>query len=491
MAVAVSAGVAHAEEDAAGSDRLKKLEEQIQSLQKEIDQLKTSDADLRDKDANLQSAMEQTGVRAYLGPGLIFEDPRNRWRLQISGRAQLDYRMFWPDSSNADTFSIRRARMSVFATVLDNYSVFVEEEFANQATSPAPNNAPIMTFAWVEFGWWKPGLRIRAGQFKPFLGLDNTQLDLQTDFQERALTQSLFQSLIYDRGVMAFGEPIDGLFYSAAVTNGTGQNLDEPQAGLQEAQGDGKDVTTRLVANFAKFFRIDDSVIHFGGTYKQGQAANSQNNPYTAASVQTEAKGVVFFVPEPFNTATGSASNIERQIYDIEGALAWRNFKIQGDYVQTRYSGTHYSPGAEEEFDRKLIASYVSVGWFITGEYYADIYKEGTFVRPRPRNNFIVGEPGAIGLIEFNARYSRFDGSDFNAANSANTGRIGSSLTTTTVSVGTNRAEAFTLALKWQPNLYTRMVVNLIRTNFDTPVTANGVQINREDAVTTRVQVDF
>src|SRR4029077_15565651 len=223
--------------------------------------------------------------------------------------------------------------------------VYVEEEFANQATNPAPSNAPQLTFAYIDLNWFRPGVRFRLGQFKPGIGLDNTMLDLQTDFLERALTQSLFQNFQYDRGVMAFGEPTPGLWYSASVTNGTGQGVDELQGNAQQVQGDGKMTTVRVVNDFAQTFKIPDTVIHVGGTYQLGSAANSGVNaqtPYSAASVQTEARGLTFFIPQAFNPANAAAvnSNINRTAIDIEAAYAYGPYKIQSDYVQVDYAGT-------------------------------------------------------------------------------------------------------------------------------------------------------
>jgi phosphate-selective porin OprO/OprP len=456
---------------------------QFEALQKEI-------ADVRDQAATTESRVDQVGVRAYLGPGLVFEDPRGRWRFQLSGRTQLDFRSFAPSFANVDTFSIRRARIGASATILDDYYLFVEEEFANQTTSPAASNAPIMTFAFIDLQWFRPGLRFRLGQFKPFMGLDNTQLDMQTDFLERGFTQSLFQNAQYDRGAMVFGEPIRGLFYSAAVTNGAGQNVDESQANLQEASADGKDVTLRGVANFAQFLDLKDAVIHFGGTFRQGTSPNSSTIPFRAATVQTEARGLTFFIPAPFNAAGSSVSNIRRSIYGLEGALAFGPYKVQGDYIEARYEGTTHS-GTLVDFDRSLRAAYLSAGWMLTGEYYSDIYRDGTFLRPRPNNNFRWGESGATGLWELNLRYSWFDGKDFAASNPANTGRPGTSTSFPNITTGTSGATAWTLGLKWQPNLYARMVLNLIRTGFDTPVTVNGMQTSYERAITLRAQLDF
>jgi phosphate-selective porin OprO/OprP len=487
------------EEAAANKQKAAAPSQEAQTLKKEVDQLKGEIADVKEQAAATDAKAEQSGVRAYLGPGLVFEDPRGRWRLQVSARAQLDYRAFKPSFADADTFSIRRARIGVGASFLDYYYVYVEEEFANQATNPAPSNAPQLTFAYIDLNWFRPGVRFRLGQFKPGIGLDNTMLDLQTDFLERALTQSLFQNFQYDRGVMAFGEPAPGLWYSAALTNGTGQGVDELQGNAQQVQGDGKMTTLRLVNDFAQSFKIPETVIHLGGTYQWGSAANSGVNangtaaisPYSAASVQTEARGLTFFIPQAFNPTNAPAvvSNIGRTIFDIEGALAYRNFKVQGDYVEVQYSGTQIASGAK--FDRSLKAYYATLGWVITGENYSDWYREGTFVRPRPANNFGWGKGGGWGYWEANFRYSFFDGTDFNNNNPQFTGRPGTSSSFPNITQGTNKAFAYSLGLKWQPNLYTRFMVNLIHTSFDTPVTVNGQNTTYENAITLRAQADF
>ncbi len=463
-----------------------------EDVNKQINELKGRVAEVQEQAAATDAKIEQSGVRAYLGPGLVFEDPRGRWKMQVSARAQGDYRAYTPDFADANTFSVRRARIGVGATLLDYYGVYVEEEFANQNTNPSQSTStPILTFAYVDLNWFQPNVRFRIGQFKPFIGLDNTMLDLQTDFLERALTQSLFGNLTYDRGVMVFGEAVAGLFYSAALTNGTGQAVDEAQGNLQEAEADGKDYTLRLVNNFAQSFGWQDTVVHLGGTYKKGSAVNSGANPARASTVQTEARGLTFFIPAPFNSASGTSSNINRTFVDYEAAFAWRNFKIQGDYVVVRYEGTRESPTPALSYDRSLKAAYVTVGWALTGENYSDFYREGTFVRPRPRNNFVMGESGSWGYWELNARYSWFDGSDFNNSNSVNTGRLGTSPNFPNITTSTNGAQAWTLGLKWQPNLYTRFVVNLIHTKFDSPVVVNGKMTDYENAITTRAQVDF
>ena len=469
-----------------------------QALKKEVEQLKSKVAEVQEQATTTEAKLEESGVRAYLGPGLFFEDPRGRWRMQISARAQLDYRAYQPSFTNADTFSIRRARIGVGATILDDYYVYVEEEFANQATNPAPSTGPQLTFAYADFNWFRPGVRFRLGQFKPSIGLDNTMLDLQTDFLERSLTQSLLGS-VYDTGVQVFGEPTPGLFYSGSVTNGSGQGNSEPQGNISQAQNDGKMGTLRLVNDFAQTFRIPDTVIHLGGTYQHGGFPNSGVNNQavvSATSVQTEARGLTFFIPQPFNPANAQplVSTINRTTVDLEAAFARGPFKIQGDYVEAQYAGSVFATGAD--FNRSLKAYYVTLGWVISGENYSDWYREGTFVRPRPKNNFGWKKGDGWGLWEANLRFSSFDGSDFNNGNPNFTGRPGpqpgvQSSSFPNITLGTNKANAYSFGLKWLPNLYTRLMLNLIRTEFDTPVVVNGKSTDYENAFTFRTQVDF
>jgi phosphate-selective porin OprO/OprP len=57
--------------------------------------------------------------------------------------------------------------------------------------------------------------------------------------------------------------------------------------------------------------------------------------------------------------------------------------------------------------------------------------------------------------------------------------------------VGTNKAQAYTLGLKWLPNAYTRFMLNYVHTDFDTPIVAGDVTTDEEHAITLRGQIDF
>jgi hypothetical protein len=95
---------------------------------------------------------------------------------------------------------------------------------------------------------------------------------------------------------MVTGTPaaLPGFNYGLALTNGTGINTEERAGSSQAVKADGKMLTARLTENFAALLKRPANVIHLGANYKNGSVANTPESPYTAASVQTEGRGVVF-----------------------------------------------------------------------------------------------------------------------------------------------------------------------------------------------------
>lgn len=447
-----------------------------------------STGELQDRVQALEAKVEQQGITARFNEGIFFEDPRGNWSLKIGGRVQLDYRDFSHDGTVADTFSVRRARAGVDATLYKDYRIVVEGEFANGNATGTTQQNVALTLGYFDVGWFAPYTRFRLGQFKPAFGYEQTLLDLYSDFMERGLTQNLLQTMNYDRGVMAYGSPYRGLYYAATLGNGVGTNLEERQGSAQEVKADGKEFTFRGVANFAELFDVKDSILQLGGSFRSGTVANSPTGAYTAAAMQTEARGATFFTPAPFNAAGGNVSNISRRLRNAEALLAYGPVKLQGEYTEAEYEGTRFAPGAPLGFNRKMDARYIAAMWLMTGEYYSDFYRDSTVAKIKPRNRFGWGPGSGWGALELGLRYSTFDGSDFKSANPVNTGRVG---TTSPVTTSTQKADAYTVQLKWIPNVYTRFWLDWVRTNFDTPIVVNGKAEDHEDAVMFRAQIDF
>ena len=115
-------------------------------------------------------------------------------------------------------------------------------------------------------------------------------------------------------------------------------------------------------------------------------------------------------------TATANAfkDDVKRSRAGLETALAYGPVKFQGEYINTSFEGPNYT--------RDINARYASAVWNVTGEHFADMYKEGIFGHLRPTNNFRTGADG-WGALQVGGRYSKFDASDFRkTGNAAGTG---------------------------------------------------------------------
>jgi phosphate-selective porin OprO and OprP len=436
----------------------------------------------------LEQKINQQGIQARFSDGIFFEDPRGNWSLRIGGRVQLDYRKFSPGGAVADTFSLRRVRAGVDATLYKDYRIVVEAEFANgNATSGTAQNVAL-TNAYFDIATLGPGARIRLGQFKPAFGYEQTLLDLSSDYMERSFGQSLLQNLNYDRGVMVYGVPAAGLWYGLTLANGVGINLEERQGNAQETGADRPEFSARLTGNLVQFTGMQDKIVQAGVSYKSGSLANSPANPFSAASVQTEGRGVTFFTPAPFNATGTTADNIGRTLLNYEYLFSWGPVKLQGEWFQAIYDGRVTSVTPTVAFKRKLEADYISVMWLVTGENYSDFFRDSLSGKIKPRNRFVPGADSGWGAWELGLRYSRFNGKDFSNTNPANTGRLSA---TTPVASSSNEAQAVTLQVKWIPNLYTRFWMDVVGTNFETPIVVNGKTHSHERAWMMRAQIDF
>lgn len=398
-------------------------------------------------------------VYAMFKDGIKFEDGSGDWNLQFNGRVQADYRAFSDDVS-PDTWSVRRARLNMQVGFYKNYLMRLELD------SSAANTRLIN--AYVEANWW-PQAKIRLGQFKVFKGLENSTTDSYSDFMERSLAYNTYADDIYERGAMVYGSPFAGSTYALAVTNGTGQGNDEVLGTNQKK--DGKDLTLRATINPAQWSGWDKTVTHVGGWYNHGVQATT-----SASASQTEARGISFFVPAAFG-----GESIDRNRYGVETAIAYSATKLQAEYNVSNYNGVTNS----RNYDKDVKAWYAEAMWLVSGENYADSYKDGQFGRILPKSNFALNKAG-WGALELGLRYSSFDASDFNLASVpciSGSGCLTSSMT--------NQADAWTTGAKWILNPYSRILVNYVHTKFASAININGNLSNKEDAVTMRAQLDF
>lgn len=449
--------------------RIQALEQQLQALHQELAAMKQqleADRTARPSEAAPAPAPAKKSARPVMAAfkdGITFMDDEGNWQMAINGRVQADYRWFRPDEDAADTFSLRRARLGATLTFYQDYLVRVEGEYAGGNTQ--------LTYGYVEYQGL-PKARVRIGQFKPLYGLERSMSTNFLDFQERSMADALLGGS-YDRGIMVYGTPIRGTTYSLSYVNGSG-TTDEP-----DARHDSKDASIRLTANLAELAGWKNSIVHFGGFYARGrQSAKSAIVP----SQRTEGRGLSFF------SSTQLAQPADLRRYGLDSILAYGPVKLQTEYIKTEFDGSG--------FDRDMSAWYANVTWNVSGESYADSYRNGVVGRLRPNRDFRVGGDG-WGALQLGLRYSRFDASDFRSGNPAGTGVLldNPAGTADGLLVATNEADAWTLGANWILNPNVRLVANWVHTRYDTPVLVrvNGrnYDLDYENALTLRAQFDF
>jgi phosphate-selective porin OprO and OprP len=454
-------------------------DKQIGLLTKELVGLENQVSQVKIAKSEEKGSSKGVPVLANFKDGLSLEDGSGNWKLAINGRVQADYRKFSPDEDAADTFSLRRARLGGTLTFYKDYVARVEGEYSGGSTT--------LTYGYIDINKFQAA-KFRLGQFKPSYGLERAMSTNFTDFQERSMADVLLGST-FDRGVMVYGTPAAGINYSMAYVNGTG-TVDE-----NNAKSDGKDLTARATLNLAEMMDWKDSVVHVGGFYADGNQG-SRNLTNFIPTGQTEGRGAQFFQTTCSTVACGGTAatsnslkdNVNRTRRGFETALAYKSVKLQGEYINTGFDGAGYS--------RDIDAWYASAMWNVTGEDFADMYKEGVFGRLKPKNSYKSGADG-WGALQLGLRYSNFDASDFKTTNAAGTGVLLNTPAATAdgLLVATNQADTWTLGANWILNPNVRIMTNFIRTNYDTPIVVrvNGVNISldKESALTMRAQFDF
>jgi phosphate-selective porin OprO/OprP len=224
-----------------------------------------------------------------------------------------------------------------------------------------------------------------------------------------------------------------------------------------------KDWSLRVVANLAQWMGWKDGVVHVGGSYVDGKQAAGSAIP----QMRTEGRGVSFFT----TTSKTFANGVDRTISGFESAVAYGPLKYQGEYIKAGFD--------DDNIDRGMTAGYASLQWLVTGEKYADFYKNGVFLGVIPKNNFRYGT-GGWGALELGVRYTSFNAADFRSL-----------LANTATTVYADGADAWTLGAKWILNPNAQVQLNYVHTTFDSPITLNGHRDDHEDAMNMRVQFDF
>ena len=452
--------------------------------------------------------------------GLVIESPDGNFSFTPTGRVHTDYRFFDHDDGEnnaglpsasiansmtgsgavlpaavgglisspggnigADTFDIRRARIGFKA----KYKEFYEAEL-NADISVGANTSVTSTnwdVAYFNVAWWKP-VQFRFGLFKMPMNLEEVTSSNNIDFMERSYVNALAPQK--EIGAMVHGVPYKGVTYALAVSNGSGGKQAET-----DIREDGKDVIGRVTANFAEMMAVPnkEAIYHVGVSFSQGD--QPQGN--IGVNGRTESRGATFFrAPALANTGAIGYQNIDRSRVGLEAAVAINQFKLQGEWLQQNNDFNTNTRG----YSLDTTAWYAEALWAITGEKYADGYKNGVMGSIKPLKDF---DPATFsgGAWEIGLRYNEFDASDYNTVGIEQGVTLGALDTSiTTKAAGFAKAKSYTAGVKFLPNSNMRFMLNYVKTDFSDViggatggVVLNNKRIDDEQAVLMRAQWMF
>ncbi|HEV7784551.1 MAG TPA: porin [Thermoanaerobaculia bacterium] len=235
--------------------KLEELDQKIRVLDRKIE---------LDKEAAAEKAKAAGTVTADKS-GFSIRSADGAYRLRIGGYVQFDSRFFLDEKqrSTVDTFTLRRVRPILEGTVAKIFDFRIMPDFGAGQT--------VLQDAYVE-GRFSPAFRVRAGKFKPPVGLERLQSGADLLFVERSLPTNLVPNR--DLGVQIAGDLAGGVVsYQVGVFNGV------VDGGIADADTNSeKDVAARLF--FQPFVRGSGPLKNLG----LGIAGTSGNPSGTVAA---------------------------------------------------------------------------------------------------------------------------------------------------------------------------------------------------------------
>ena len=365
---------ASAQQNQAPPDSEPTLEERVYQLDQEIRILKRLQELARDSMA--AAARERPNVAAGK-EGFNLKSADGKYSIRFRGYLQSDGR-FYPGAAAAstDNLLIRRARPILEATAGRYFEFRLMPDFGG--SSPTVFDA-----------YWEaklvPAFSLRAGKFKPPIGLERLQSATDIGFAERGLPTNLVPSR--DIGLQVWGEIGEAvLSYQVGVFNGV-PDLANGGDDLSNA----KDFAGRILAQPFRGGPLKGLAIGVGGStgFERGAPASPGLPSYRTPGQQT------FFryrtdAAAPANNvfADGRRTRLSPQGYFYTGP-----FGLLGEYVLSRNQVTR--SGATIELEHH--AWQAAGSFFLTGE------KAG-FRAPAPRKPFDLKD-GGFGALELVARY--------------------------------------------------------------------------------------
>jgi phosphate-selective porin OprO/OprP len=317
VAVAALAHPLSAQEDTTRSaaERLEQLEQRVKVLSR----LREIEAD------SLKQAAQGRSSTSIGSDGFVFRSADGAFRLRLSGYVQADGRFFLDDAAGAftNTLFIRRARPVVEATVFKYFDFRLVPDFGQGAAT--------LYDAYFE-ARLRPALAIRAGKFKPPIGLERLESATDIRFVERGFPTNLVPNR--DVGFQVGGELAKGVVsYAVGVFNGV--------ADLGNGDGDSndaKDVAARLfIVPFASRGKNAPVDLGFGVGSSVGNEHGTITAPNTSG-LRTPGQAT-FFKYRTGTTAAAAVIEDGRRTRLAPQAYLYRGgFGLLAEYSESKHT---------------------------------------------------------------------------------------------------------------------------------------------------------
>ena len=426
--------------------RLEQLEQEIRVLkrQRELDQ-EAGDA--------VAEQAKKTPILQADNSGFALKSAKGDFQLRLRAVVQADARFFLDDDAKngTDTFLIRKARPILEGTVFRDFDFRLMPDFGSDTTA--------LFDAYLEWKYWS-WLKVRAGKFKPPVGLEQLQEDQNTLFAERALPTGLVPNR--DIGVQLRGDLWEGVVqYQVGVFNGV---VDGVNGGIDN--NDSKDFEGRIFLEPFKKTELEPlQGLGFGIAGTIGHQDGSLATP-NVPTFKTPGQNTFFRYSTGAALTNTPVADGRRDRIAPQGYYYWGPFGLLGEYY---ISEQEVVKGPSRDYLRNS-AWQVAGSLVLTGE-------RASFRGVTPKNPFDP-KKGTWGALELAGRYSdlRIDPDVFP--------------TFASLSSSAQEARAWAVGLNWYLNKNVKFVADFEETHFDGGA-AGGKNREPERVVFTRAQVAF
>ena len=448
------------------SEELAKLRAQIEELDQKIKVL-----DRKNEIAAEESAAKkkETPIVSASKDGFGFKSADGNFDIRFKALMQLDYRSYFDHGTNTispnniNGFDFRRIRPTIEGTLWGKYDFRFTPEFGEDKTTVDSG----IVDAYVD-ARFTPYFQVKAGKFKPFLGLERLQSGSDIKFIERSYVSNNIEPN-RDLGASIHGDILDNkVNYAVGVFNGVVDGGDNKT--LQDTNSD-KDYAARI---FVTPFKDTDSPLAGLGL---GISASHGNFIGSAgatglASYKTPGQQSNFFTYAAGTFGSGDHDRISPQGYFYYGP-----FGVLAEYARVSQDVTSATK-VKANLDND--AWQIAGSWLITGE-------DASFKGVKPKVVFDL-DNGGWGAWELVARYEQNNIDTGAFATSAANPRFASPLT------NAKSASSWAAGVNWYLNQNVRVEANYEQTKFDLGgggTLANPLDRPDEKIFFTRLQLSY